>query len=242
MDWAHLEWNVETAEKLFPTTEWEVQWQDVHLRYERELADGERAWDMTRKIGHRMPNSLHCGIDTPLLDYSGPRVEPADLKTLGSWGLMANGGFYTYPHYDVNGEATWVSPTCGGKIWTLFRAHEQADVGKARKAMLKFATMKHDNMPEAIMDEFDVGTLFLLPGTVLIQCPGTFHCVYTPVKTIAIGGHFLNWDCLHHTAMTRLVEIGAKEDGTNAVHTSVFRELARMVMSLTVSSILASSE
>ena len=57
--------------------------------------------------------------------------------------------------------------------------------------------------------------------------------VYTPVKSVAIGGHFFAWDCLERTLSGRLVEIESEGSGTNAVHPAAFQWLARMAISLT---------
>ena len=63
-----------------------------------------------------------------------------------------------------------------------------------------------------------------------IQPPGKYHQVYTPERTITVGGHFIPFDCMHLAEWSRRetqLEGGA---GTNAYHISMLRVFSRMMM------------
>jgi hypothetical protein len=65
-----------------------------------------------------------------------------------------------------------------------------------------------------------------------IQPPGILHHVYTLENSIFTGGHFLNWDCMHHTELARIFAVVSKQTGTNASHPGVIRLLSRMAFAL----------
>ena len=57
--------------------------------------------------------------------------------------------------------------------------------------------------------------------------------VYTPMKTIAVGGHFLTYDTLPHSLLTRRLERLTHHLATNASHPAVDRLLSRMALAFT---------
>jgi hypothetical protein len=56
--------------------------------------------------------------------------------------------------------------------------------------------------------------------------------VYSPIKSVARGGHLLSWETLHLTAWSRRVEHNIGTFSTNAEHAAVERYLCRMMFSL----------
>jgi hypothetical protein len=74
--------------------------------------------------------------------------------------------------------------------------------------------------------------------TYRIQPPGVFHEVYTPVKSIASGGHFLTYNTMHLTDIARVYDSSIYEHrprhtfATNNVHDAVPRQLTRMMLAL----------
>jgi hypothetical protein len=62
--------------------------------------------------------------------------------------------------------------------------------------------------------------------------PGVWHEVYTPVKTLASGGHFLTYDTLHLTRLSRNFDHKMGRYATNAEHPGIIRTLCRMVLAL----------
>ncbi|KAI0739768.1 hypothetical protein C8Q80DRAFT_1124104 [Daedaleopsis nitida] len=160
------------------------------------------------------------------------RTPPKDMERMRHWALMANGGFVTHLHHDTHGLATWVAVTSGGKMWTLVRPRS-GDAADVEELLIKIAEAPDETCPGAIpLDKVDIATVPLLPRSVLIQGPGSFHMVYTPVKTVAIGGHFLALDTLPQTLMTRMVQAKTTFCATNATHLGVLSSLARMAIAL----------
>ena len=62
--------------------------------------------------------------------------------------------------------------------------------------------------------------------------PGIIHEVYTPVNTIAIGGHFMSYHTMHLTQWTRFIDHQIRSSLTNSEHVTVSRSVSRMVISL----------
>jgi hypothetical protein len=62
--------------------------------------------------------------------------------------------------------------------------------------------------------------------------PGMWHEVYTPVKCIASGGHFLTYETMHLTQWARWVDSDSATSATNADHAGIVRTISRMVLGL----------
>ncbi len=63
--------------------------------------------------------------------------------------------------------------------------------------------------------------------------PGYWHDVYTPVKTIVTGGHFILYPTLHLMEYSRYCDRGDHGDSnTNASHPSIPRTLAQMALAI----------
>jgi hypothetical protein len=60
--------------------------------------------------------------------------------------------------------------------------------------------------------------------------PGVWHEVYTPVPSVALGGHFVNWTTLHLTRINR--KLDNQQWVTNATHPDINFVLAHMLISL----------
>jgi len=63
--------------------------------------------------------------------------------------------------------------------------------------------------------------------------PGTWHAVYTPVPSLAGGGHFFSYDTLHLTEFSRAFDHNHSEMSTNANH-QVDRILSRLTLALPI--------
>ena len=123
---------------------------------QRLLANGgEEAACVEGEILHR----FHAQGDIESLPY--------DILRMRHWALMANGGFLTHTHHDAHGLATWVSVTCGGKMWTLFRPRS-GKIEDVEPVLRKMAESRDETYPGAIpKGKVDVATVPLLPGSVL---------------------------------------------------------------------------
>jgi hypothetical protein len=60
--------------------------------------------------------------------------------------------------------------------------------------------------------------------------PGAWHMVYTPVRTLATGGHFYTYDTLHLTEMSRAFDRLHGREVTNTTHVSSFMTLCAMMV------------
>ncbi len=60
--------------------------------------------------------------------------------------------------------------------------------------------------------------------------PGTWHEVYTPVKGICSSGHFLCYNALHLTAISRLFDQHNSSVSTNDNHPGIHQTLSRMLV------------
>lgn len=65
-----------------------------------------------------------------------------------------------------------------------------------------------------------------------IMPPGTWHVVYTPVRTVATGGHLFTYDTLHMTEMSRMFDHKHGLEVTNTAHISAFDTLCLMTVNL----------
>ncbi|KAI0691750.1 hypothetical protein C8Q76DRAFT_698513 [Earliella scabrosa] len=164
-------------------------------------------------------------------DWHGPAGLSSDHGRFSNWALATTGCFLTHIHHDANGAATWVSVSSGAKIWTLLTPRTQND-GNLIKHLQRVAILPTETHPGAFQSDFHFSALVLRPGSLLIQPPGQLHMVYTPMKTIAVGGHFLTYDTLPHSLLTRRLERLTNHLGTNASHPAVDRLLSRMALAL----------
>ena len=60
--------------------------------------------------------------------------------------------------------------------------------------------------------------------------------VYTPVKTVVLGGNFLTIESLHHTLMTRQIEQFSSFSATSPYSAGVRRLLSRIAIMFTTMS------
>lgn len=139
----------------------------------------------------------------------------------------------------------------GLKIWGILRPKVFTEKG----IDFETGTRRFLSTTEAILnaestkDHADLFILMLTPGAVLcvncpllrrlhsyhplsLQPPGFLHLVYSPIRSIALGGHFLTRESLHLTAWSRRIEHTIGTFSTNAEHPCVERYLARMMLCL----------
>ncbi|KAH9939652.1 uncharacterized protein BXZ73DRAFT_99266 [Epithele typhae] len=198
----------------------------------RRVSDDLRAWHVTNNIGHRYVQSLQPGVMRPQSDYQGPERIPADCVHASTWGAMSNAGYLIHPRHQSSGMVSWVTVASGVQFWTIFRPRwDDPDRTKAALRVIANATPR-DN-PEDLEHMFDIGTVMLTPGSVLILPPGAYHMVYTPVKSVTLGGNFLTIDSLHHTLMARQIEQYASFNTTNPYSAGVRRMLSRLAIAFT---------
>lgn len=62
--------------------------------------------------------------------------------------------------------------------------------------------------------------------------PGAWHMVYTPVRTVATGGHLFLYDTMHFTEMSRWFDNTHAREVTNTTHIAAFDTLCLMTIQL----------
>jgi hypothetical protein len=148
------------------------------------------------------------------------------------WDLFTHAGFHTYPHHDAAGFATYTYIRHGCKIWGILRPR----FSKAPETRTELYDIQRSMLQPAPSSEYtrvsDIFYMFLLEGDVLVQVPHAIHQVYTPVNSIASGGHFMCYETLHLVELARRFDTFYAHVATNADHWSVHRTLCRMAMAL----------
>lgn len=64
------------------------------------------------------------------------------------------------------------------------------------------------------------------------MAPGAWHLVYTPVRTVATGGHIYTYNTMHLTEMSRMFDNQHALEVTNTSHISAFNTLCLMTINL----------
>ena len=110
------------------------------------------------------------------LNLTGPLVIFFDLVKVSHWDLITMGGFYIYPHHDVNGYCTWVSVQCGAKVWGIQRF--RPSVVEQNNTVQAFIDMHEaiicgDEHPVG-MEHTDVDVYVIKPSSVLCVVPYPF--------------------------------------------------------------------
>lgn len=184
------------------------------------ISDDRFSWSMTKDRGYSAVNN-----------HTGPQDMTHDVWRMLNWILLTMGGFVTYPHHDAEGLATYVGVRDGAKIWTIYAPQED---NMTREEWLTYQTrmMSSGDRDFAYLDHAEGYNILLTADQYLIMPPGTWHAVYTPVKTVAVGGHFLTMDMLAQTELARTFDLEHGSVSTNTSHDGIERTLCRMALSL----------
>ncbi|GJF00235.1 hypothetical protein PsYK624_165150 [Phanerochaete sordida] len=166
-----------------------------------------------------------------------------DGKNIKGWALVSGAGFQSFTHVDGSGLATIVRMCDGCKYWAVLQMKGGfTDASKLRSAQEKMQAAFEqyvkiaevcNNYTQAPIDIPNLATIHFIrlePDMILIQPPGVFHEVYTPVRSVAIGGHFMAEDLLHLTLQCRLAIARSMGQAGNAYHPDTNRTLARMLL------------
>ena len=208
--------------------------------------------------GARENTRIQCVLDMPTLDGERPmfikflddghtaynRVHnrftdrkhmQTDTQKSASWTLLHHGQFFTYAHHDADGFMTWVQPLSGYKFWTLLvpngyaTDHTREDVNtSASQFFHKNFSAKTGNYGS----NFERIIIYAGPGDIVIMPPGMFHEVYTPVPSVAIGGHMYSYNAMHLTELCRSIQKESDGQFTNQDHSSASITMALMLAAL----------
>ncbi|KAF9521309.1 hypothetical protein CPB83DRAFT_900867 [Crepidotus variabilis] len=177
-------------------------------RFLLALDDGRKARDQSKDYFHHR------------------QYNPTDIDRAMLWTLIHHGMYHTYIHHDAAGYATWVQIRSGMKVWVVVRPSGFEDVKCRSDIRRSLQTIAQDSIT------FDKNAvriaIYATPGDIIIQPPGTLHEVYTPVPTVAIGGHFYSLDCLYLTEMNRHYDLDYP-DLSNNDHPHVYQLLVLMM-------------
>ena len=99
-------------------------------------------------------------------DVNPNAVFPVDVSRTHAWALATTGGFWTDPHHDANGAATWVAVSAGAKIWVLLTPKSN-DPDQVMEALGFSATITQQESPTSLERYFYVSSILLEPGSIL---------------------------------------------------------------------------
>ncbi|EKM48737.1 uncharacterized protein PHACADRAFT_108377 [Phanerochaete carnosa HHB-10118-sp] len=196
---------------------------------------------------------LHIACDVQALTATTTMMPmksiQADVQKYRLWALLTAPGYYAYPHVDGSGLCTYMMITQGCKYWAILRMADPKKkltkkqlenyatcTRKAFNQYLKIAKVSnvYNVAPTELPGLVTVHFIKLEPGMLAIQPPGVFHQVYTPEKSVAVGGHFVVEEALHLTAWSRFCTTHAQGAGTNAYHDSTIRVFACIMVAAAV--------
>ncbi|KAJ3884393.1 hypothetical protein GG344DRAFT_84088 [Lentinula edodes] len=145
-----------------------------------------------------------------------------------SWALISNACSHSTRHADLSGCATHVTISCGQKIWVIV---QPIDASYPKQSASRLFHSSTPDTPYSLKDKLiKLFIVELRAGDTIIQPPYTFHTVYTPVPTVATGGHFHTVHTLHRTEVSRWVQRDV--DITNHEEDLSHYVLIRMILAL----------
>ncbi|KZT19777.1 hypothetical protein NEOLEDRAFT_1151755 [Neolentinus lepideus HHB14362 ss-1] len=164
--------------------------------------------------------------------FSGAQLMDPDMSRLGQWDLLTHGGFMTQTHHDAAGACTWMSIQDGCKFWTLvyIKSNALSSREHAKERFIDATGALKDQMDNN--SDIKLVTICLEPGDILIQPPAIMHAIYTPVKTVATGGHFFLYDAMHLTEISMDIDHDHSDVTTNQVHHGAHHLLVNMTLAL----------
>ena len=189
------------------------------------MDDGINAWESLKETYH--PQNITI---------------PLDVLHAQSWGLLHYAGSYTYPHHDAAGLGTIVVARSGLKIWSIMRpvGYEVMKSHAAiKKAIERFFDGKDNRWVEYAIyakagDIMYVPSLYATASHLIqvrIQPPGQWHQVYTPIRSVTTGGHFISYDTLHLMEQSMRIDAKLKKSLTNNEH-DVYSTLVMLTVKL----------
>ncbi|KAI6145420.1 hypothetical protein BKA82DRAFT_4016258 [Pisolithus tinctorius] len=171
-------------------------------------------------------------------EYYGQQTMHGDAEKLHGWDLLTNGGILMYPHHDADGLSTYVTVRSGSKIWCFINSPGSSQLPK-EQLFKAWDGIFRDNIKLGFM-EYNVATVVLERGDMLIQPPGAYYMVFTPQDSLTSGGHFLSYSSFHLAQLAIQYDCSKCEDGetesgelsTNVVHPSIHHYITQMVLEL----------
>ncbi|KAF8332917.1 hypothetical protein F5887DRAFT_1286509 [Amanita rubescens] len=172
-------------------------------------------------------------LDDATLAWNGlketynPDHIPLNISHARSWGLLHYGGSYTYPHHDASGFGTIVVARSGLKIWSVMRPEGYQSM-KTRLEIDKAIKDLFDEKGDIKWVEY---AIYADAGDIIIQPPGQWHQVYTPIRSVTTGGHFISYDTLHLMEQSMRIDFRIKSQLTNSDY-DIYSTLAMLTIQL----------
>ncbi|KAF8871079.1 hypothetical protein BD779DRAFT_1679446 [Infundibulicybe gibba] len=161
-----------------------------------------------------------------------------DTQNARNWELLHTGGFHTFEHHDAEGYATFLRIITGCKMWGIARpagyagANTRNALDEMNKLFIRTGEVEGSWRLKWEENGGEIYTITAEPGSLVIMPPGTWHLVYTPVRTLAVGGHLYMFETLHLTEVSRWFDRNHAREVTNTSHMSSFMTLCMMMCNL----------
>ncbi|KAK0468543.1 hypothetical protein IW261DRAFT_1573771 [Armillaria novae-zelandiae] len=193
-------------------------------------------------LNHPLPCGLTCLNDgdnvSGVLKQSYPCSTHIHSGQLGhrSWALLHHAGILTEAHHDAEGHSTAIVGHKGVKFWSIITLKPQYQSLPWTELLDKLADINQPNKQgiSNYIQLCDIEIMKLLPGNVLLQPPGSFHQVYTPIPSFATGAAFFVYEALHWTEISHQVDAWDHRYVTNIEHDdpSGYQTLLHMLLAM----------
>ncbi|KAF8889783.1 hypothetical protein BD779DRAFT_1671565 [Infundibulicybe gibba] len=163
------------------------------------------------------------------------RTIPADVVSIRSWALLHQPGYHTYTHHDANGLGTFIAVCSGQKFWAFSRprGYSYCTSRKDMTNMVKEKIIPATNPDQANpWVDYRPQVIFANPGDIIIQPPGAWHEVFTPSKSVVLGGHIVPYETLHLMEASRRLDASHGLGLTNSEHNGIDQTLEHMLTAL----------
>ncbi|KAG2030616.1 hypothetical protein BDR03DRAFT_986982 [Suillus americanus] len=166
------------------------------------------------------PHKIQCILDVPFSQGGLPSFVKCVNNSHGT-NPPSTAAYWTNPHHDSDGGATFIQIKTGQKKWGLFRPINEDTVTRTNLSEMALTLVDLYQNCKHIQENWNGEIVTLLPGDILsasIQPAGQFHAVYMPVALFATGGHFYNYESMHLTELSHYIDHKLGRTLTNQVH------------------------
>ncbi|TRM59763.1 hypothetical protein BD626DRAFT_572434 [Schizophyllum amplum] len=193
-------------------------------------------------------------LETSTASYAGANLDyefrPADIARTANWCLLHQAGFLTHGHMDASGMGTTFEVRGpGAKLWLaleccypesidrekLLQCQKSLVLGIPRRKKRAQRTDDGAGREDFSVDGDRVlrgSVIIVQEGDIIIQPAGKAHVVYTPLHTVTVGSHYVNWMGLPRMELFRSFEKLTDRAATNHDHCYAQLMLIYMAASL----------
>jgi hypothetical protein len=98
--------------------------------------------------------------------HQGPQVILYDMWRGQGWDIITHGGFLTYPHHNVSGAVTFITPRSGAKMWGIIKVKEEHSPDNWVDLFEEFDSILDENSTPS-EERLVMGTILLEEGDML---------------------------------------------------------------------------